>query len=107
MKSILCVALLTIPAAHGQARSFSLKKPVIAPLKALPVALHPTKEKIYVSTSGATATDNTKAVQGGKSAAPKVVQPRATAANNWHFSPKFEKGGKADSTFGLMLNHRF
>jgi len=98
VKSILCIALLAIPAAHAQPRPLSLKKTTVAPLKALPVAGHPTKEKIYVSTSAANKTS--------KSAPPKVVQPRITATP-WHFSPKFEKGGKADSVFGLMLNHRF
>ena len=77
------------------------------PPKALPVIVHPTTEKIYVSVSGATTMDKTKSVQAKKSAAPKVTGSRAAAPDHWQLAPKFEKGGKDDTTYGFMLNHRF
>lgn len=109
VKPIFCVLLLSFPAANAQPQSLSPRKATTAPLKALPVNLPKTKTKVYVSSSplnAAAKANQSTLSQPEKSASPKVVQPRVKAAR-WHFSPKFEKGGKADSVFGMMLNHRF
>ena len=104
LKSVLCCALLTIPAAHGEPRHFSNSTAVVPP-KAHPVTGYPTKEKIYVSVSGATTIDKAKP-QVDKSATPKVVNSHATP-NSWHFVPKVVEGGKEDTTYGFIMNHRF
>ena len=100
VKSILCCALLSIPAAHGAPRHFSGNSAAIVPPKA--VVVHPTKEKIYVSIAGETATDKAKSAKTPKATVPKVVTP-----DIWHFSPKFVDEGKEDTTYGFMLKRKF
>ncbi|MEO7099197.1 MAG: hypothetical protein ABI162_07530 [Luteolibacter sp.] len=106
LKSVLCCALLTLPAAHGEPRHFSNSAAILPP-KAHPPTGYPTKEKIYVSVSGATTVDKTKSVQATKAAAPKVSISHPATPNSWHFVPKVVDGGKEDTTYGFILNHRF
>lgn len=100
MKFFLFFALLAIPAAQGAPRSLSANKAASLPPKARVVENHPKTEKLYVSTSGASSTAK------GKPAASKVV-PSSPTANDWHLTPKFEEGGKDDTTYGFLLKRRF
>jgi hypothetical protein len=108
VKLSLLFALLAIPAAHGAPRQFPAKK-ATSPPKALVVEKHPTTAKIYVSTSGAGKIAKAKPnnlTKNGKAAARKAARP-TTPANDWHFVPKFEEGGKDDTTYGFLFKRRF
>lgn len=107
MKSILYCAVLTLPAAYGAPRHPSPNSTTTVPPKARVVVVHPKKTKVLVSTSGASAVDKAKSAQEAKSTVPRVVAARAVPSNSWRLSPKFQKSGKEDTTWGFMFNRRF
>lgn len=110
MKPILCCVLLAISAAHAEPRHFSANSATIASPKARSVANHPTTSKVYVSISAATTVAKGKSGRTTKNANSTTLQADrspATTADNWHFIPKFEDGGKGDTTYGFMLKHQF
>ena len=107
MKSIICCAILTLPAAHGAPRQLPTNSATSVPPKARVVAAHPKKTKLHVSVLGEAAADKSKAIQAAKTSVPKVVAARPIPSNRWYWFPKFQKSGKEDTTYGFMLKRRF
>jgi hypothetical protein len=107
VKSILCCAILILPAAHGAPRKVSGKPSSAVPPKARVVVVQPKKTKVLVSTSAASAADKEKAAQAEKDTVPKVVAARPVASNSWRWIPKFQKSGKEDTTWGFLLKRPF
>lgn len=107
MKSIICCAILTLPAVHGAPRQLPTNSANPVPPKARVVTAHPKKTKVHVSVLGDAAADKAKAVQAAKANVPKVVAARTIPSNRWHWFPKFQKTGKEDTTYGFMLKRRF
>lgn len=104
MKSILCCAILILPAAHGASRKPAENSATTVPPKARVVAIQPKKTKILVSTSGSASANKAKPAEA---AVPKVVAARAIPSYDWRLSPKFQKTGKEDTTWGFMLRRPF
>jgi hypothetical protein len=108
VKSILCCAILILPAAaHGASPKISGKPAASVPPKARVVVMPPRKTKILVSTSTSSAAAKEKAAQAEKNTVPKVVAARPVASNDWRWIPKFQKTGKEDTTWGFLLKRPF
>jgi hypothetical protein len=107
VKSILCCAILLLPAAYGAPQKVSAKPAAAVPPKARVVAEPARKSKVHVSSSTASAAQKQKAAQAEKDTVPKVVAARPVASNSWRWIPKFQKTGKEDTTWGFLLKRPF
>jgi hypothetical protein len=107
VKSILCCAILILPAAHGAPRKNSGKPTASVPPKARVVVVPPRKTRILVSTAAISPVGREKAALAEKNTVPKVVAVRPVASNRWRWIPKFQKSGKEDTTWGFILKRPF
>jgi hypothetical protein len=107
VKSILCCAILILPAAHGAPRKISGKTTAAVPPRARVVDVPPRKTKILVSSSATSAVGKEKSSQAEKNTVPKVVAARPIASNGWRWVPKFQKSGKEDTIWGFLLKRPF
>jgi hypothetical protein len=105
MKSFLCFALLTLPAAHGAPRHFFGNTATTVPPRALLVPIHPLKGKIYISAAGASVVNKAKSARATRTDKPSP--PKTVVGPRWHFTPKFQEGGKDEPIYGFLLKRRF